>query len=325
MKNICRFLVKCIAAALPFILVTGYTYFYPLSFMDSEYPKRAYIHDVARGGEEYETLILGDSRAMADVMSVGISDSCVNLAAGGATAIESYFYLDEYLKHHAAPKQCVILFAPFHYSYMDNWWSRTVYFNDLSVMQVAEVMREGRQLGSETVSEGGFSRLFSNRMRLPNVYLPALLNARFAGRYDENAAQMEKLQETKGYAPFGTAEESAELNYETTYESLRESGDAELIRLYLLMTIDRLQAEGVRTVILQAPMNEASYDRLQEGFVQGYTMLMRSVADLYPDNVYVETRIPCYGNDLFGDSSHLNERGAMRFTEEVADILSQLP
>ncbi len=321
MRDKVRFFTKCIAAAFPFILVIGYTFAGPMGYMDSEYPKRAYIHEVIKGSEDYETLILGDSRAMADLMSTEISGSCVNLAAGGATAIESYCYLDEYLKHHAAPKRCVILFAPFHYSYMDNWWSRTVYFNDLSVRETAEVLRDGKTCGSETVSEGDFSKLFSNRMRLPNVYLPALLNARFAGRLGENKAALAALRETKGYAPFGTAEESAELNYETTYESLRESGDADLIRLYMRKILDRLQEEGVQAVILQAPMNEASYGRLQEGFVQGYTMLMRSFADLYPD-VYVETQIPCYGNDQFGDSSHLNERGAERFTGEAVALLS---
>ncbi len=317
MREKLGFFAKCIVAALPFLLVTAFTFLAPMCYMDREYPARQYLKNVIASDTDYDVLILGDSRAMADLMPEYMGDSCVNLATGGATAIENYYYLKDYLKHHPAPEKCVILFAPFHYSYMDNFWERSVYFNELGVSQTAEVLKNAKDCGSETVLREHFaSDLIANRLRFPNVYLPALINARFVGRYAENRAVLSELESSRGYAPFGTEQGSSDLNYETSYERLRESGDADLIRLYLRKTLDLCEANGIRAYVLQAPMNHASVEKLQEGFVKGYTLLMRSFSDLHP-NAVVEMQIPDYDNALFGDASHLNAEGAEKFTKEV--------
>ena len=318
MKSKLIFLAKCILAALPFLVVIVFTFAYPMAYMDNEYPARKYTREVITGKTDYETLILGDSRAMADLMPEYLGDGCVNLATGGATSVENYYYLQDYLKHHQAPETCLILFAPFHYSYMDNFRTRTVYFNDLSIAQMAEVRKNAHAVGAQAVTEEvDTTDLIANRLRLPNVYLPALLNARFTGRYDDNSKILSNLRESRGYAPFGTAEGSDELNYETSYESLRESGDSQLIGIYMRKLIELCEQNGIRVIVLQAPMNKASFDTLQEGFVKGYALYMQSLSDLYPD-ITVEREIPCYENALFGDSSHLNETGALQYTEEIA-------
>ena len=109
----------------------------------------------------------------------------------------------------------------------------------------------------------------------------------------------------------------AEEMMEAADESLRESGDSQLIGIYMRKLIELCEQNGIRVVVLQAPMNKASFDTLQEGFVKGYALYMQSLSDLYPD-ITVEREIPCYENALFGDSSHLNETGALQYTEEIA-------
>lgn len=319
MKKNLLFFAKCILAALPFLAVIFFTLCFPLCYMDNEYPARLYTHEVIASGKDHDLLILGDSRAMADLMPNEMQEDAVNLATGGATAIENYFYLSDYLKEHEAPKTCILLFAPFHYSYMDNFWQRTVYFNDLSVKELSEVMDAGRRVRSETTEKDGASmELLSDRLRLPHVYLPALINARFTGRLQENRTLLASYEESAGYAAFGTADGSDNLNYEANYDKLPETNDALLIRLYLKKTIELCNENGIDVLLLQAPMNRASFEKLQEGFVKDYALLMQSVSDLYPA-VTVEKEIPCYENALFGDSSHLNEKGAKRFTEEIVE------
>ena len=258
MREKLKFFAKCILAALPFVIVIAYTFFAPMCYMDREYPARRYLQNVIASDTDYDVLILGDSRAMADLMPEYMGDSCVNLATGGASAIENYYYLKDYLGHHKAPEKCVILFAPFHYSYMDNFWERSVYFHELSIPQTAEVLQNAKDCDSETVLRKGFATdLIANRLRLPNVYLPALLNARFFGRYAENKAALRELEASRGYAPFGVEQGSDDLNYETSYERLRESGDADLIRLYLRKTLALCDENGIQAYVLQAPMNHA--------------------------------------------------------------------
>ena len=91
MKSKLIFLAKCILAALPFLVVIVFTFAYPMAYMDNEYPARKYTREVITGKTDYETLILGDSRAMADLMPEYLGDGCVNLATGGATSVENLF------------------------------------------------------------------------------------------------------------------------------------------------------------------------------------------------------------------------------------------
>ena len=317
MKQKVVFFAKCILAALPFLVVILFTVFAPLCYMDEEYPARAYTHRVISSDADYDTLILGDSRAMAALLPERMGDSCVNLAVGGATPIENYYYLKDYLQGHPAPERCMIVFAPFHYAVMDNFWTRTVYFNDLNVPETFEVVKNGYACGSETIREGKFTTLLSNRLRLPHVYLPALINARFTGRLSSNRARLADLERTRGFASFfeeGNGRESP--NYEANYEALPETGDAELIRLYLKKTVELCLENNVEVLVLQTPMNAVSHDMLQERFVKDYTLLMRSLGELYPQ-ISVEQEIPRYENELFSDSSHLNEQGAVIFTDEI--------
>ena len=45
------------------------------------------------------------------------------------------------------------------------------------------------------------------------------------------------------------------------------------------------------------------------------SLKLNKFANDNPDIVF-ETKIPCYDNKFFGDSSHLNEKGAKVYTEE---------
>jgi len=318
MKNVMKFLAKCILAALPFILVTAFTFLAPLCYMDSEYPAWDYAGKQAGRKQAEKVLVLGDSRAKADVMPAYFAGGGINLAIGGATTIENYYTLKRYLKQNR-PERVVILFAPFHFSNMDNFWQRTMYFNYLTIPETVEVFREAAKCNSSEVCKKGYVKdAFSDRIRLTSVYLPALMNARFVGRYGENKQALEELNVSMGHQLFGTADYCDDLNYEVNYEDMRESGDSELIAVYLKKTLDLCRENNIEVIIAQPPMNEASYKALNEGYVRSFGFFMKSVQDLYPETT-VETEIPCYGNELFGDSSHLNETGAAEFSKELAN------
>ena len=118
--RIVRFLVKCILALIPFILLVGYTWLNPMGYMDEEYPSWKYVKDVEEGrvvpvNKMDAKLILGDSRAMADIVTTDMGEDYVNLDMGGATSIEMYYTLRNYIRNNGAPKQVYIMFAPFHY------------------------------------------------------------------------------------------------------------------------------------------------------------------------------------------------------------------
>ncbi|HAG70308.1 MAG TPA: hypothetical protein DCL38_10110 [Lachnospiraceae bacterium] len=324
MNKYLAFFLKCIAASLPLLLLAAFTGLFPLAYMDGEYPSWRYTKRVQTGREKIDgfdaskaCLILGDSRAMADLIPDKLGADTCNLAVGGATSIEMYYTLRHYIENYGRPESVIIMFAPFHYSYMDNFWTRTVYFNHLTLPEAFKVYREGLRLGSVTVSERekGLSGIISMYLKLPDSYMPALINSRFIGRYAENSEKYRDLSEQRGHGLFGTGNGSSDLNYESNYTELDTTGDFGLLYLYTTRLLELCRDNNIRTILAQPPMNEASYKELNDDYIGQYTRLIESLSDIYAGAV-ISPEIPCYDNSLFGDSSHLNERGARIFTEE---------
>ncbi len=314
--SLIKFLTKCILLAMPAVILVLYTALFPFAYMDEEYPAWAYSKAMSKESLGSDiTLVLGDSRAMADLIPEKMAEPALNLAVGGATTIEMYYTLSEYLKHNAAPERIVIMFAPFHYSYMDNFWQRDAYFNYLSVADMTDLLSNASKTGSETIlCDGVISELLGYRLRLPNKYLPALINSHFFGRYSINFDKFTYYQSSKGYGLYGDLDYCDDLNYEVTYEKMHTTADAELIQLYMEKLLSLCVSLNSEVIVLQTPMNEASYNSLQESYVKDYTEYFSNLADSYK-GIHFETEIPCYDNSFFGDSSHLNTAGALKYTD----------
>ena len=310
-------------ALLPVFALILYTAVLPFGYMDGEYPSWRYTKELQSGrvlkaGDALDaTLILGDSRAMADMVPALMGEQVYNLAVGGATGIEMYYTLKHYIGKEGVPENVIIMFAPFHYSYMDNFWTRSVYFHHLTLPEALTVYREGKLLGSKTVTdrEKGVSSIISMSLRFPDSYMPAILNSRFIGRYRDNAESYAAICKDRGHGLFGKEDGSSDLNYEANYTEVDTDGDYGLLLLYMERLLDLCRENGIKTILIQPPMNEASFQRLNVDYVSQYKELIESLQASYPE-AEIDSEIPCYSNALFGDSSHLNEKGAKIFTEE---------
>ena len=318
MKNAVRFTIKCILVLLPLFAVTGYTCLNPMGYMDGEYPSWHYTKMVQTGRElpadKADTaLILGDSRAMADLVPVILGENYVNLGVGGATSIEMYHTLKHYIEVNGAPGRVIIMFAPFHYSYMDNYENRTLYFHHLTLREAMDLYSQGISYKARVFEDFDRSDILSMYLRLPDSYLPALINSRGNGRYSVNKKLYEEQRTNRGHALYGTKDGCDDINYEANYTEMDRGGEHLLITCYFDRLLKLCSENGIDTIVLQPPMNEASYSRLDEGYVKEYQSYIRKFADDNPDILF-ETEIPCYDNAFFGDSSHLNERGAEVYT-----------
>ena len=323
MKNILIFLSKCIFALLPLLAVVAYTCLNPMGYMDEEYPSWHYTKMVSSGEEkglktEGASIILGDSRAMADLVPEMLGDSYVNLGVGGATTIEMYHTLEEYMNNNGKPLRVVIMFAPFHYSYMDNYEKRTMYFHHLSFYDAMKLYAQGRSYDAKVFEDFDRFDILSMYLRLPDSYLPALINSRGNGRYDTNRQLYEEQRRNRGHALYGTADGCDTVNYEAGYTEMDRGGEHILITYYFEKLLKLCSDNGIETILLQPPMNEASYLSLNEGYVKEYRSYIGKFANDNPDILF-ETDIPCYDNAYFGDASHLNERGAEVYTKEFID------
>ena len=188
---------------MPVIVFIIYTVVLPFGYMDEEYPSWKYTKDIENGREKLSeqgtldaiTLILGDSRAMADFIPEEMDKGVYNLAVGGATGVEMYYTLKHYIENESVPENVIIMFAPFHYTYMDNFWTRTVYFHHLAPGEAIRVYCEGKRLGSNAVCERkkGLSSIISMYLCFPDSYMPAVINSGFIGRYRANSEAYDEL------------------------------------------------------------------------------------------------------------------------------------
>lgn len=320
-----KFLLKCIACLIPLAALIIYTLLCPMYYMDEEYPSWKYKKEVAEGsiGEQYyDTVILGDSGAMSALVPSKISDdSCVSLAVGGATSIEMYYFMKEYLENHEAPKNVVIMFAPFHYWHIDNYKTRTMYFKALSCKDTSELRENAEYCGADSVLfDDCYAYDFSCRAGLPTVYLPAITAAKFVSRYDSNKALYSDLVKAEGFGSFGKEDYCADESYETSYTEVEFGGDVYLIFKYFDKIVELCKENGCKISLLQPALNEATYDNLNADYLKGYYAFVEDFANSHED-VYVERELRRYDNDCFGDVSHLNGKGAEKFSLEIYEIL----
>lgn len=316
-KTLLQFFLKCILATVPLVVLCLYTALFPFGYMDEEYPSWKYQRDMTASGPTYNTLILGDSTAKAGLIPNQLSEQTINLAIGGATPIEMYYSLERYLDKHAAPENALIMFTPYHYSFLDNFWQRTMYFNYLDTGETLEVLKNARNVSEEAIlTDSCFLDTVSYRLRLPNQYLPAMYNSGFIGRYDTNERIYQEIASNRGQYYFGTADGCSDHNYESNYTALNLSP---MVDLYMRRLLNLCAEHKIQVVLEQAPMNASSYELLDANYVSEYTAYMELLAQNYPA-VTVDTEIAHYEDAYFGDASHLNEKGSLRFTEEIKNM-----
>lgn len=316
-----KFFGKCILAALPIIAIVLYTALCPMMYMDEEYPAWRFSKRVAEGkecvGVNFNTVILGDSVAMSSFNPKYLSDSTVNLAVGGGTTIEAYYFLKEYLENHNAPQNVIVMFAPFHYHEIDNYETRTVYFKALPISDAIEVYKSAKNNDADIIyNKDVILADIECRASLPMKYIPAITAARFAGRKSTNDSLYNELIDRRGYGTFGVSDGCDAVSYESTQSWLNMDGAAWCIGEYLGRIGGLCHENGINLLIVQPALNEATMEAMDDSYLEEHANVM-GFYNMQLSEAKIESDLRCYPNEYFGDVSHLNEKGAKVFSEEM--------
>lgn len=82
-------------------------------YLNDDYPFLRQQQDhVRQDSDIVETIILGDSQSKMGILAQDLGDNTYNLSLSGATAIEMYYTLSNYLQHHPGPKALIISLSP---------------------------------------------------------------------------------------------------------------------------------------------------------------------------------------------------------------------
>ncbi|MBQ7583775.1 MAG: hypothetical protein IJT24_04115 [Lachnospiraceae bacterium] len=313
-----KLFLNFILISIPLFVLCALAYLLPMSYMTVEYVM--WDEEFENSEKPYidaETLVIGDSRAKSSVLPELLHEDTYNIAIGGATPIEMYYAVENYIEHNGAPENAVVVFAPYHFCDIDNW-DQTLYFNFLSVDETAEIYLRGLKLKEPVVSsKGRIADMISCRLRLPTKFLAQMYESKLVGRRTENLAKFDSIRKDLGYCEFGSADGDDGYTMEVNHETFDYSP---LVVYYYERLIGLLEENHVNVIIAQPPVNQASADRLHRDFVDGFSDYMKDVAARYPD-MEVIPDICVYPNSLFGDSIHVNRKGAEVYTKELRDYM----
>ena len=313
-KDKTKLALKFILISIPLIIICIIAYIIPMSYMSQEYvlwkEEKDYVNNSDSG--KVRNIIVGDSRAKASIIPemLDAEGKLYNIGIGGATSIEMYYAVNNFINVHGAPETAVVIFAPYHFCDIDNW-DQTLFTNYLTVPETISVYADALRFGEGAIAKkGALTDMISFRLRLPTKYLAQMYEAHFTGYEDINTQKYEQIRKDRGYCEFGSDDENDGESYEVHHEDFDSS---DMVLYYYERLIGELSSNNTRIYILQAPVNEVSSKAIHPEFVKGYQEFLEDIKEKYPD-IYLMKDIPEYDNGYFGDNNHLNRRGAEKYT-----------
>lgn len=301
-----------------FVLLPLYCRFFPEYYMDDEYAmyrqQKDYVKDSA---EDNSIIILGDSRAKAGFVPDLLSGECYNLSLGGATPIEGYYTLKEYLEHHPVPETVILSYAPMHYMDIDTLWTRSVYFHTMDTEDFMDIISTAKNYeDNESILIDNYPvEYFMYKTYMPNKYATALKKAGFLFRFQKTKEKYAQMKEGRGQSYYGMADYSDSFNGEAKVADFSEN---DIITHYMEQIFSLCQTNNIQVIVKNMPMNEASYAILTEDFKTHYSQYMKALQSEY-ETVVFDTTLTVYPNDYFGDADHLNPKGTQRFCGELTE------
>lgn len=321
MKKLVFKLFLCLLPVALWYLYMNCASFY---FMDEEYPYWMQQKDYINKSDEYnEMIVLGDSIAKAAVRPNSVSGhKTANLSLGGASVVEMYYSLEDYLENHQPPRAVLCMFGINHYAGGDCYISRTLYFHYLDGSRLRELDQAAERIGSPSFwNQKEVKRLtLEYALWNPKLYLPAVFNSGFTGRYEQNISLYNQLSFEKGWMIFGTDEGNSEPGIITEYDSFAADPVNDY---YLGKMIDLCTRNSIQFILEQAPVKASSLALIASDVEQSYFAYFEELKSRY-SQICVNTAYAVYEDSMFGDPNHMNAAGAQAYTKFIMDTYGDL-
>ncbi len=318
-----------LTAAVGFVLAWAWVAAMPMAFMDQEYAswraKQAMLDRCDLG----EALVLGDSRAAADIIPNRLPFPVTNLAVGGGEAIEALAFLRRALRCPAPPKLVILSFDPGHFTRPDLFWERSVRFGMLLPADITDLAAVSRQTGDMSVyaarADGLPLRLrdWLYENRFPPTYFASLAHGGGFLRWWRNQRVMAETLAERGHYYFGSMAGSEAVALDGHLDGFHPSP---VLDRYFDQILRLLEENGIGARFIAMPVNEATWDQERPAMRDGFASYLAGYASRYP-GFHVDTDPPPHWpNRLFGDQfCHLNPEGAERFSAGLAQRLQDAP
>ncbi len=320
MKKVLKLIAEIFCVLLPLLFIWIYIWVRPLGFVDNEAPHYFWNKEVTNTTHDkyYKTIILGDSAANAAYMPDVLSESSINLALGGATPIENYYVLQEWLAHNKAPEECFISFMDYHFTLDEAFWTRTMYSHRFNIKESTSIIKDAiRYNDTAIITDNYIEDFIAYELRLPNKYVTSIMKTILKHRsYNDNVMEM-CLDTIHGgrYIARGVSENTSSNVAEYGYFRVSPIFDD-----YYRRILDLCEENNISVHIVKLPLldNTVYTDNYKNEFYNYYEQLKERYKGLTVD------WIASYENEFFADEHHMNSHGALRFSNELKSMFPEI-
>lgn len=326
-----RFLLWMLAAAAgSFALAWAWVLAVPMAFMEPEYAAWHAKQVMLGRCDLGDTLILGDSRAAADILPGRLPGRVTNLAIGGGEAIEALALLRRALACPQPPRRVILSFDAGHFSRPDLFWERSVRFGFLSTADIAELRLVSKETGDASVYQERHTDILPARLRdwlrlwhFPTYDFPSLLHGGVFLREPRNRRMLETTLAHRGQYSFGTAAGSDQVAVEGHLDRFHP---LPVVDHYFNAILATLERHGIEAIFVTMPVNEATFRQISPALLAGFSRYLNAYAARYDRFHIVGEIVPHRPDAAFGDEfCHMNPPAAERFSEELAQRLQAAP
>lgn len=326
-----RYLHLLAASALAsFALVWIWVAAMPMAFMDPEYPSWQAKQILLDRCDLGEAVILGDSRAAADILPARLPVRTTNLAVGGGESIEAYATLIRALACPSPPSLVIISLDPGHFSRPDLFWERTVRFGFLRRPDLATLQTASRETGDWSVYAAHrlagvplFLRDALYAIRFPPLYFARLVRSGGGLRWWSNRRALATTLAARGQYYFGTNTGSDAVALDG---HLTEFRPLPILDHYFDRILALLTARGISARFIAMPVNEATWNEVHPAVRTAFAAYLSAYERRYPLFHVDQDLMPHWPGRFFGDEfCHLNPEGAEVFSALLAQRLQEAP
>ncbi|WP_072391068.1 hypothetical protein [Hyphomicrobium sp. CS1GBMeth3] len=296
-------------------------------FMDPEWAMWTAKMQIVKECDQGDTIILGDSRAMAGLIPATMGDNVTNLALGGGTQIENYYTARRALACPAPLKRALISFLPIDISRNQVYWERTAQFGFLDFDEMEEVRKTSLRVQDPLIYHDtrvgtllDIVRNFSYRISFPPYYTPAMINAHFVGRRGRNEREIDATLRDRGHHYFGTSLAS---NAIADDAEQRKFTPSPIMMDYLDRVLTLLRDNDADVYFVTPPLNPATFEHMSPEVVASFKSLLAAIAKRHPNFHVLGDVVYSRPADHFGDLEHLNVKGATAWSEEIKNLLAK--
>jgi len=208
-----RYFLTTLAVTLGVLLgvVWVYTARFPGFYLSPGYGAWQAKFELAVARPAQSVCILGDSRAMTDLIPARIGAKVLNFGLVGTKPIEGYFMAGR-LSADAAPIQAVVIsYEPFHFTIageeLASVWGAAKY-GLLKGRELEEIREQARIVRDPAIFQSPTPFDIDARLKIwllshwfPSYYILDLISGRVAGWRNENLAEISTTLDTRGYVP----------------------------------------------------------------------------------------------------------------------------